>query len=106
MNYLPKGLEWGVIKDNLLELGVPEFIIKRMEDAADIQTIMLPYRAYKGIQLFNTLNFGTHLHVHSQSPTDWVERMMPKWQSDLYERLIPVIFRAVYQQQPLDSGAL
>ena len=56
MNYLPKGLEWGVIKDNLLELGVPEFIIKRMEDAADLRTVVFPAREYKDIKLFDTLD--------------------------------------------------
>lgn len=103
MNYLPKGLEWGVIKDNLLELGVPEDIIKRMEDAANIQTIMLSYRAYRDIKLFNTLNFGGPPPSSRASPTDWVDRMMPRWQSELFERLAPVIDRAIHQLHPLDG---
>ena len=104
MNYLPKGLEWGVIKDNLLELGVPEFIIKRMEDAANIQTIMLPYRAYKDIRMFNALEFGTITKLRGHSSAEWVHRIMRRWQAEMYERLAPVIDRAVHPLQPVDGA--
>jgi hypothetical protein len=84
MNYLPKGLEWGVIKDNLLELGVPEDIIKRMEDAADLRTVVFPSREYEDIKLFDTLDKQGRW---DGSPHEFVHVVMTRYQHQLWQRM-------------------
>ncbi len=86
MNYLPRGLEWGVIKDNLLELGVPEDIIKRMEDAADLRTVVFPSREYEDIRLFDTFGHPARGYA-SESPSMWVQVLMMRYQQQIWQRL-------------------